>query len=148
MMLINAAIFSQSKKNDIAIDALPQDVRQVLDNYLEILSDSKDINVCGKSFFEIAGGNLLNPTGTGLRDDLKAYSLKRDFDDVKFYKIPAVITRINKTDGYSGYKETFIEGDIYKIWIAKKSDTAGLPAPISIIKTNEGQIKIINIGSL
>jgi hypothetical protein len=149
MIAININSFSQSVKNDIAINELPGDVKNTLDEYVKILSESKNINECGDKFLEIAGGNLLNIDGTELYGDLKSFSLKRDFNDIKYYKIPAVITRISlETDTYFGFEKTLIEGDAYKIWIGKKPGVAGMPAPITIIKPKEGKPKVVVIGSL
>lgn len=78
------------------------------------------------------------------------FSLKKDYQNAKFYKVPAVITRIVKTeDDYDGYGPTLFQWTRYKIWIAKKDGVAGLPAPIPIIKPKSGAPKIVTtIGSL
>ncbi len=149
IMLFNSFLFSQSNKNDIPVDKLPEDVKKVLDEYVKILSENKNIDDCAIKFFKIAGGNLLNSDGSDLYMDLKAYSLKKDHDNIKYYQIPVKITRVNKaTDDYHGFEKTLIEGNTYKIWIDKKKGVNGLPAPISIIKPKKGSPKVVVIGSL
>jgi hypothetical protein len=148
ILSINAIIFSQTADNDIPVRDLPNDVKAVLDKYIEILSNSENIDDCGTKFYEIAGGDLLNFDGSDLYRDLKSFSLKKDFSNIKYYAIPVKITRVNKkTNDYRGYEKTYIEGDTYKIWIAKKPGVNGLPAPVSILKPKNGKPKIVGIGS-
>ena len=80
----------------------------------------------------IAGGGLVNPAGTALRSSVKPYSLKKDFTNIKFYKIPVKIIRVAKTrTSGAGYGESAIAGDWYKIYIAKKDGSQ--PAPVHIV---------------
>ena len=81
------------------------------------------------------------------------FSLKKDFDNVKFYADPVVITRVNASPSNGqGMGASAIKGMVYKIWIAKKEGGASMPAPISIM-TPDGHAtiktpKVVNIGSL
>lgn len=143
--------FSQSTANDIPVSELPPAVKQVLDKYVQILN-SETLDACADKFIEIAGGNLVNQTGTALRSSVKPYSLKKDFNGIKFYKQPVEITRVNKTHSNGqGYGASAIKGDVYKIWIAKKDASQGMPAPVSIMvpegHTTINTPKIVNIGS-
>jgi hypothetical protein len=78
--------------------------------------------------------------------------LKKDHDNIKFYKQPVEITRVNKTaSNGQGFGASTIKGQVYKIWIAKCASGAGLPAPVSIM-IPEGHAtiktpKVVNIGS-
>jgi hypothetical protein len=151
--LTAAGTFAQSKANDISVDKLPTAAKTVLDRYVKILSESASIDDCAVAFLEIAGGGLVNPDfPISLRSDIKQFSLKKDFDNIKFYQNPAVITRVNvsKTNG-NGYGATAVKGTIYKIWIQKKAGVAGMPAPVQVL-VPEGNDKIttpkiVNIGS-
>jgi len=145
-------IFSQSAQYDIPITDLPKEVEKVLSEYIEILR-SPNLDIVAKKFVSIAGGTLINTDGSDLSRGKKEYSLKKDFDDLKQYAYPIVITRVSKTESNGqGYGATAIKGNVYKIWIDKKSSDLGMPAPISImipeghptIKTP----KVVNIGSL
>jgi hypothetical protein len=142
---------SQTKANDIPLLDLPANVKQTLDKYVEILNLSS-IDDCANKFIEIAGGGLVNESGTALRNDIKTYSLKKDHDYIKFYKQPVEITRVNKTPSNGqGFGASTIKGQVYKIWIAKKTGGAGMPAPVSIM-VPEGHAtittpKVVNIGS-
>jgi hypothetical protein len=146
--LILSGPMSAAQK-DIPLDQVPNDVVQVLNQYLQILSTSASLDDCARKLVKIAGGHLVSKNGT-VPGDVKDYSLKKDYQNVKFYKVPAVITRVVFVqDDYDGYGPTLIQGSRYKIWIAKKDGVAGLPAPIPLIKPKSGAPKIVStIGSL
>ena len=151
LMQISYFLSAQTKANDISVTALPASVKQILDKYIETLNLSS-IDDCAAKFIKIAGGGLVNETGTALRNDIKAYSLKKDHDDIKFYKQPVEITRVNKTaSNGQGFGSSTIKGQVYKICIAKCASSGGLPAPVSIM-VPEGHTtiktpKVVNIGS-
>jgi hypothetical protein len=143
---------AQSKKNDIPVSQLPSNVKNVLNKYVQILG-SGTLDQVANNFASIAGGGLVNEQGNQLRSSVKPYSLKKDWQNIKFYAYPVQITRVNKshTNG-TGYGASALKGTVYKIWIAKKNGQAGMPAPISII-VPEGHPtikspKVIGIGSL
>jgi hypothetical protein len=141
-------LFSQQK--DIPLSTLPSDVKDVLNEYLNILITSQDLDEAAERFLTIAGGGLVNPDGTSLRSSVKPFSLKKDFENVHFYKVPAKIERIAKTKtGQAGFGESAIAGDWYKIYIAKAN--GGQSAPVHIVlPKNHPTIKtpkVIQIGS-
>lgn len=144
---------AQSKKDDIAVEALPAEVKAVLVQYVAMLRAAKDIDAAAAGLLPLAGGGVVNETGTALRTDVPRFSLKKDFDDVKFYADPLVITRVNASSSNGqGFGASAIKGKVYKIWIGKKEGAAGMPAPISIMAP-EGHAtiktpKVVNIGSL
>jgi hypothetical protein len=136
-------------QKDIPKKDVPKDVVEVLNAYLKILSTSASLEECASKVEEISAGHMLNSSG-GISDDVKPYSLKKDFQNVKFYQVPAVITRVVLVeDDTDGYGPTLIQGARYRIWIAKKKGVAGRPAPIPVIKPAAGAPKIVTvIGSL
>jgi hypothetical protein len=136
-------------QTDIPKEQVPEDVIEVLNKYLKILSTSKSLDDWAIKVAKIAGGHMLSQSGAISRDVLP-YSLKKDFDNVKFYKVPAVITRVVRVDDDTdGFGPTLIQGTRYKIRIAKKDGVAGLPAPIPVLKPKKGAPKIVTvIGSL
>lgn len=144
--------FVNAQRKDIAVSEVPAAVINVLNEYVQILSTSSSLDECATKIVSICGGHLLSRNGNQISNDVKPYGLKKDFENVKFYKNPPVITRVQlQKDTYDGYGPTLIEGDLYKIWIAKKDGVAGLPAPIPIIvpKNNPSKPKVVsNIGSL
>jgi len=150
--LSTSVIFAQSKANDIPVNQLPSNVSDVLNKYVQILQLGT-LDECADEFLQVAGGGLVNPDfPISLRSDLKRFSLKKDFENIKYYKTPVEITRVNVslTNG-NGLGATAIKGKIYKIWIKKKNGQAGMPAPVSIlVPENHLQIntpKVCNIGS-
>jgi hypothetical protein len=138
-----------AKQTDISKEQVPRDVIEVLNNYLKILSTSPSLEACAVEVAKISGGHMLSNSGL-ISGDVLPYSLKKDYENVKFYKVPAVITRVVLIeDDYDGYGPTLIQGTRYKIWIAKKDGVAGLPAPIPVLKPKTGAPKIVTtIGSL
>jgi hypothetical protein len=144
--------FTQVMADDIAVDTLPPEVKQVLDEYISILN-SPNLDECAEKFYSIAGGPLLNSDGRELYSDIKRFSLKKDFNAVKRYAQPLIITRVNLRENQEvQFGKNFITGKIYKIWIKKKDKSAGMPAPISIMLADQNDIikspKVIGIGSL
>ncbi len=152
MLFIYSSVLAQSKLNDIPVSQLPESVHNVLNQYFEILRSEK-LEVCANKFVSIAGGGLLGSSPDKLRSDVPQFSLKKDFNNAKFYAYPLRITRVNKryTNG-DGYGETLLKGFEYKIWIDKKKGVNGMPAPISIIVPEGNDSfkspRVIGIGSL
>ncbi len=140
---------TNAKQTDIPKEQVPQDVIEVLNEYLKILSTSPSLEACAVEVAKISGGHMLSQSGA-ISQDVLPYSLKKDYQNVKFYKVPAVITRVVLVENdYDGYGATLIQGTRYKIWIAKKDGVAGLPAPIPVLKPKNGASKIVTtIGSL
>lgn len=149
--LLLASFFStQAQQKDIPIGQLPDEVKVVLDEYLNILSTSQTLDEAAERFLSIAGGGLVNPDGQSLRNSVKPFSLKKDFENVHFYTVPVKIIRVAKTKtGQAGFGESAIAGDWYKIYIAKVN--GGQPAPVHIVvPENHPTIhspKVIQIGS-
>lgn len=151
-LLALSPVSGQSKKNDIPVNEVPAAVIEVLNSYAAVLG-SESLEKCAEAFKGIAGGSLVNETGDNLRANVMQFSLKKDYSNFKFYAVPLQITRVNK--GFSnsdGFGASALKGTVYKIWIAKKAGTSGMPAPISILvpenHTTIKSPKIVNIGSL
>ncbi|MFZ5951877.1 MAG: hypothetical protein ACOYXC_14315 [Candidatus Rifleibacteriota bacterium] len=152
IFLLSGSLLAQSKKNDIPVKQTPTEVIAVLQEYATILS-SESLEKCAEAFIAIAGGSLVDESAKKLRGDVPEFSLKKDFNNFKFYAQPLEITRVNK--GYSngdGYGESAIKGVVYKIWIGKKQGVSGMPAPISILVPEAHPTiktpKVVGIGSL
>lgn len=157
LALLLSAIFNfataQSRSNDIPTSKLPAEVKAVLEQYVTILRTSADIDQCAEKFLEVAGGGLVNENASGLRQDVPQFSLKKDFNNVKFYADPIKITRVNlSVSNGDGYGWSAIKGKKYKIWIEKANKANGMPAPITILVPEGHESislpKIVNIGSL
>jgi hypothetical protein len=146
-IMLGGSLFSQTK--DISESKLPDDVKEVLNEYIKILQNATDLDDAASKVKKIFAGHLLNSEGE-VDKDVYYYSLKKDFNNAKFYQYPVDITRISRTmNSYDGFQETLFEGTRYKIWIAKKDGVAGVPAPVPIIKPSKGSPKVVSvIGSL
>lgn len=151
--LFSQNTLAQSKANDIAVDALPAEVKAVLTQYVGLLLAAKSVDEAATALRAIAGGGLVNEDGATLRADVPRFALKKDFDGAKNYASPLAITRVNASPSNGqGFGPSAIKGKVYKIWIGKKEGSAGMPAPISIM-VPEGHAtiktaKVVNIGSL
>jgi hypothetical protein len=153
LLALPASLQAQSKKDDVDLASVPKPVIDVFTEYLAILRTSKDLDECAKRFVAVAGGGLVNEDGKSLRSSVQPFSLKKDFENVKFYANPAQITRVAKLRSKtSGFGDSAITGESYKIWIAKKEGTSGLPAPTTILVPEGHKTikvpKVIAIGSL
>lgn len=148
-LLTSFSIFAQSTKNDIPVKSLPAGIKTVLEQYIGVLRNSASLDECAQNFVAVAGGGLVNEDGSSLRSSVQPYSLKKDFDNIKFYANPIQITRVNVSESQtSGFGASAITGKIYKVWIAKANGQAGLPAPVSImLPNNGGEAKVVGIGS-
>ena len=147
---VSQAAFAAPK--ELEPSALPRDVVETLNAYLTVLSSSASVDEAGNTLLTrgLIGGHLLSTDGTKASSDALQFSLKKDFENVKFYTVPAVITRIIlETDSYDGFKKTLFEGARYKIWINKKPGVAGMPAPVPVIKPKSGKPRVVSVvGSL
>ena len=154
LLVFTAFVFSSlyPQRKDITVEEVPSAVIKVLNQYLEVLSESPTLEDCARNIYPYLGGGLLSSDGKKVSSDTIQFSLKKDYNNVKFYSVPAVITRIQlNKNSYDGYEKTYLEGDIYKIWINKKEGVAGMPAPIPVIvpKNDAEHPKVIStIGSL
>lgn len=138
------------QKKELKNNEIPQDVVNVLNEYMKILTTSASVDDAASKLVKIAAGHLVTSDLSAITSDVKMFSLKKDFENAKFYEYPPVITRCQLSpDDYDGYETTLFEGERYKIWIKKKEGVNGMPAPIPIIKPKSGQPKVVsNIGSL
>ncbi|HRP68534.1 MAG TPA: hypothetical protein PLY93_03300 [Turneriella sp.] len=141
------ALSAQSKVNDIPVEDLSIQVKGVLESYASILHRSASLEEAAEAFTPIAGGTLVNDDNTLSRNTIQ-FGLKKDFNNFKHYAYPIRITRVNRTlETSSGYGQTKVSGTGYKIWIAKKDPSKGMPAPVTIILPATGTAKVVNVGS-
>ena len=148
-----APSFAQGKDADVDLSTVPKEVKDLLAAYVAVLRGAKDLDDCAKKVVPLFGGSLVNEDGSSLRSSVKPYSLKKDFDNVKFYADPLVITRVAKLAKVtSGYGPSAITGERYKLWIGKKEGVAGLPAPTTILVPEKHPTvtgpRVVVIGSL
>ncbi len=154
ILILSIPHFGFHEKSNYGVDSvqgLPSNVLQTVNEYMLILSTSKNLDECAVKFLDIAGGGLVNPEGDKLRESVKPYSLKKDYENFKFYKIPVRVARFTKSETkQAGYGKSALAGDWFKVYISKKD--GGPAAPIHIVvPRNHPTIKspkVIQIGSL
>lgn len=131
---------------------LPNDVVETLNAYLTVLTLSKSAEDAGAALIakSLIGGHLISTDGKSASRDIIEFSLKKDRENVRFYALPADISRVTVSENdYDGFQKTLFEGTRYKIWIRKKPGISGMPAPIPVIKPANGRPKVVStIGSL
>lgn len=135
---------------EISINDIPATVVKILNDYVNLLQSSANEEEAADKLAPIAAGSLLTNDGQAITNSVKQFGLKKDFDNAKFYKSPAVITRAQcTTDSHDGFEETLVTGTSYKIWIEKKAGINGMPAPVKIIVSAQYDSPrvIANIGS-
>lgn len=122
---------------------------ELLNNFLTALS-IEDENERLLAVIPLVHRDLLNRDCTDLSIDVKPFSYKKAYCNVKFYSIPAVITEVRKGNPCTvGYEETAEEGRVDKYFIDKKPDVDGMPAPVEIFWPEDGgPPKIYYMGSL
>lgn len=152
--MVISMVVNASPRGDVAVEALPAEVKAVIEQYVKILRAAEgDPEKAAVEFVKIAGGGVVNEDGASLRADVTRFSLKKDTQNVKFYADPLVITRVNVTDTSGhGFGPSAIKGKFYKVWIQKADPKNGSPAPIGVI-VPEGHPtiktpKVDTIGSL
>ncbi|GAB4485820.1 MAG: hypothetical protein OHK0045_03940 [Raineya sp.] len=133
---------------------VPKEVQQVLEKYVDILRTSESLEDCAERFRSIAGASLIDedPENVSLRSTVKDFSLKKDYNNIRFYANPVRVHRVTTEEVRRiGSGESAVGGTIYKIWIAREDSSTGMPAPVSIILPKNHPIiktpKVVNIGS-
>lgn len=155
LILFSNHMNAQGTTYDINVNDLPKNVKAVLESYVSMLRSAGSLDDAAKQFTMLAGGSLVNESSSSisLRSSVMPYSLKKDYENIKFYADPIIITRVNSnpTSQTSGFGDSAIKGRIYKIWIKKKEGVDGLPAPVSIMVPEGHPVikdpKVISIGS-
>lgn len=144
---------AQKNKKTMENSSLPNEVKDLLTEYIKLLHQSKNLEDLAIQFLHLAGGNLVNENGNTLRPNIMGYSLKKDFESANLYQFPPQITRIVISEvAGEGYGASALAGKKYKIWIDKKAGAKGMPAPVQIIVPQNHSFikkaKIVGIGSL
>lgn len=103
-----------------------------------------------KAVIPLVHKSLLTSDGSDLSRDIKDFSYKKAYNNVKFYQIPASIREVHKGRVMTiGFRETAEKGRTDKYFINKKPGTTGLPAPIHVFFPEDGGApSIVNMGSL
>ena len=94
--------------------------------------------------------SLLTSNGQDLDRNVKDFSYKKAYNNVKFYQYPVSIYEVHKGNVLTiGFRETAERGRIDKYFINKKPGVNGRPAPIHVFWPEDGGApSIVNMGSL
>lgn len=144
-------IQSPSSAQDIKIEDFDKAGIEVLNGFMKAIMDNQgDEMAAAKAALPFIHKSEYNDSGTNLKKDRLDFSFKKAWQNAKFYKIPVVVTRVQKqTITAIGFGTTMEKGTAYKVWIAKHDGVAGLPAPLNIFFPDDGAApKVYYYGSL
>lgn len=79
--MLGGSLFPQTK--DIPESKLPDDVKEVLNEYIKILQNATDLDDAASKVKKIFAGHLLNSEGE-VDKDVYYFSLKKDFNEDNF----------------------------------------------------------------
>ncbi|MBI2264924.1 MAG: hypothetical protein HYU64_07100 [Armatimonadetes bacterium] len=147
-VLLLAASFVFEARGIEKISPDPKGVALV-DELVKALSIA-DADARVKALLPLVHKSLLSRDGKDLDWNVKDYSYKKAWQNVKFYKQPVEIHEVHKGNVFTiGFRETAERGRGDKYFIKKKEGINGMPAPISIFwPENGGDPKVIDMGSL
>ena len=154
ILLLLSLHATQVRAQTVPPSTVPDDVIEVLQRYVAVLRAATTLDDAARGIAPLAGGALVNEDGRSLRRSVQPYSLKKDWQNVRYYADPLIITRVTSSPNpfQSGYGPSAIQGRLWKIWIGKRQGVDGVPAPISILEpVGHPSImapKLIGIGSL
>lgn len=134
-----------------AIEKISPDPRgvELVNKLLQALS-IEDPEQRLKAVIPLVHKSLLNKDGTDLDINVKPFSYKKAWQNVKFYCIPVKITEVHKGREMTiGYGPTAEKGRNDKYFVGKKPGVNGMPAPIAVFWPSDGGgPKITGMGSL
>jgi len=135
----------------LAIDKIKPNPKAVklVNNLMEALS-IKDGDARLKAVIPLVHKSMLTPDGKDLTSNVKRFSYKKAYNNVKFYKVPVEIYQVHRgTVTTIGFKKTAERGRTDKYFVKKKDGIKGFPAPIHVFWPEDGgDPKIVNMGSL
>ncbi|AKF25368.1 hypothetical protein YH65_08190 [Sulfurovum lithotrophicum] len=105
-----------------------------------------------KMVVQLMHKSLLNRDKASLDSDTYRYQFKKAQSNAKHYAYPVKVTCIQKlktTEIGHPSVGTYDKGVEYKLWIAKKSSSQGLPASLVLFfKEGTNEVKLSYVGSL
>ncbi len=122
---------------------------QLLNEFVKALSITDDGERL-KAVLPLVHKTLKNSNGSDLDGNVKPYSYKKAYQNVKFYKYPVDIYEVHQGNVTTvGYGPTAERGRTDKYFINKKEGVAGRPAPLNVFwPDDDGDPAIIYMGSL
>jgi len=129
--------------------SLPPEVSSALQQYVQVLATSRSLDELTTRFGPMAGGTLVFEDGR-LRETVTQMPLKKDWNNVRFYRQPPEVTRVDVTAQRThGHGPSALTGTEFKVWIGKVDPSQGMPAPITLLVA-EGQrgARVVGVGSL
>ena len=133
-----------------AVEKISPDPRGVeLVNKLVAALLIQDPDARVKAVIPLVHKSLLNNDGTDLSINVKPWSYKKAYQNVKFYCYPVKIHEVHKGRVYTiGFKETAEKGRTDKYFVKKKPGVNGMPAPVHVFFPSDGgDPKVVNMGS-
>lgn len=142
---------SSSYAQDIKVEDFDKAGIDVINTFMKSIVDNQaDETAAAKAAMPVIHRSEYDASGTCLMKDRLDFSFKKAWQNAKFYKVPVVVTRVQKQNLTAiGFGATAEKGTAYKVWIAKNDGVAGLPAPLNVFfPANGGAPKVYYYGSL
>ncbi len=149
LMLMAAGMLSSNHASAITKIEPDQKAVQLLNEFVRALSIIDDGERL-KAVLPLVHKSLKNSNGSDLDGNVKPYSYKKAYQNVKFYKYPVEIYEVHQGNVTTvGYGPTAERGRTDKYFINKKEGVAGRPAPLNVFWPDGGEDPtIIYMGSL
>jgi hypothetical protein len=136
---------------DVPLAEFEKSAIEVTQKFMDALnSNSSDISAAAAAAMPFIHKSEYDNSGAALKKDRMDFSFKKAWQNAKFYETPIKVTRIQKQAlSGIGFGASAELGVSYKVFIAKKSGVAGMPAALHVfIPKDGGKPKIHYYGSL
>ena len=151
LTLVVAASTTNLQAQDVALAQFDKRGVEVTQKFLDAInSNATDINAAATAALPFIHNSEYDASGLTLKKDRMDFSFKKAWQNAKFYQSPVKVTRVQK-QGISaiGFGATAQKGTAYKVFLAKKSGVAGLPAAVHVFFPEDGtEPKVYYYGSL
>jgi hypothetical protein len=149
-LLVFLGFFNKGKAQDISVNQFDKRGIAVIDSFMSaIMHNQADENAAAQAAMPYIHRSEYDNSSQHLKQDRMDFSFKKAWQNVKFYKWYAQLTRVQKQSLTAiGFGNTAETGIVYKVWVAKRVGAEGLPAPVGVFfPSNGGDPKIYSYGS-
>ena len=150
LVLVTGFLFSATAQ-DVMPKSLESKATEVINVFLETMQKNSYAK-SAKMVVPLMHKSLLTRDQKSLDSDTYRYQFKKAQNNAKHYTYPVHVTRIQKlktTEIGHPSTGTYEKGVEYKLWIAKKSSSQGMPAPLVLFfKEGSTEAKLSYVGSL
>jgi len=151
MVLFMTTTVNNVKAQDIPLAQFDKNAIEVVQKFMDAINaNPTDENAAATAAMPFIHNSEYDNSGSALKKDRMDFSFKKAWQNAKFYETPIKVTRIQK-QGLTGigFGATAQLGSSYKVFLAKKSGVAGMPAAVHVFIPQDGSApKVHYYGSL